>query len=46
MLLSFNNEEWVDVPTCILTKTMHNIWLQQLGNHNICLYIATSNNYI
>jgi hypothetical protein len=25
---------------------MHNIWLQQLGKHGTCLFIATFNDYV
>jgi len=45
-LQKFNNEEWVDMPTCNLTETTHNILLQQLGNHDICLYTMAFNNYV
>jgi hypothetical protein len=42
----FNDEQWADMPTCSLAETMHNIWLQQLGNCDTCLYITKSNDYI
>jgi len=34
------------MPTYNLTKIMHNIWLQQLGNRVTCLYTTTSDDYV
>jgi hypothetical protein len=45
LLQKFNDEEWVNMPTCNMAKTVHNIWLQQLGKCSTYLYIATPNNY-
>jgi hypothetical protein len=45
-LQKFNDVDWVDMPTCNLVETMHNIWLQQLGKHGTCLFIATSDDYV
>jgi hypothetical protein len=42
----FIDEEWVDMPTCNQTKTMHNIWLQQSRNHDTCFYTMTFDDYI
>jgi hypothetical protein len=32
--------------TCNLSKTMHNIQLQQLGKQGACLYVITSDDYV
>jgi hypothetical protein len=34
------------MPTCNLSKTIHNIWLQQSKKSVGCLFIATSNDYV
>jgi hypothetical protein len=36
----------VDIPTCNLFETIHNIWLQQFGNMGTCLFATTSNDYV
>jgi hypothetical protein len=45
-LQKFNNEEWANMPTCNVTKIVHNIWLYQLKKHGICLYTTMLNNYV
>jgi hypothetical protein len=45
-LQKFNDDEWVDMPTCNLAKIVHNIWLEQSGKHGTCLFITTFNNYV
>ncbi len=45
LLQKFNDEEWVDMPTCNLLK-MCIIYLQQLRKCGIYLYIMTSDDYI
>jgi hypothetical protein len=32
--------------TCNLSKTMHNIWLQQLGKSGACMYTMTFDDYV
>jgi hypothetical protein len=39
-------EEKVDMLTCNLSETIHNIWMQQSGNGGICLFNATFDNYV
>ncbi len=34
------------MPTCNLSKIVHNIWLQQFGKSDGCLYIATFDDYV
>jgi hypothetical protein len=34
------------MPTCNLSKTIHNIWLQQFGNMGTCLFATTSDDYV
>jgi hypothetical protein len=34
------------MPTCNLSKIMHNIWFQQLGKSGACMYTMTSNDYV
>jgi PHP family Zn ribbon phosphoesterase len=39
-------DERAEMPTCNLTGTMHNKWLQQFGNKMTCLYEATLDDLI
>ena len=39
-------DERVDMPSCNLAETVHNKWLQQLGNQMTCLYKATVDDLI
>jgi hypothetical protein len=34
------------MSACNLFKTIHNIWLQQLGKRVTCLFATTSNDYV
>jgi hypothetical protein len=34
------------MSTCNLSKTIHNIWLQQSRKRGACLYVATLDDYI
>ena len=38
-------EEEAAVPTCNLSETIHNKWLQALGNKMVDLYSATVDGY-
>jgi hypothetical protein len=39
-------EEMADMPSCNLSETAHNKWLQQFGNHGNDLFAATCNDKI
>jgi hypothetical protein len=39
-------EEMADIPSCNLSETVHNKWLQQSGNCGNDLFAATCNNKI
>jgi hypothetical protein len=39
-------KEMVDMPSCNLSETVHNKWLQQSGNRSKDLFTATYNNKI
>jgi hypothetical protein len=45
-LYKFSLDKEVDIPTCNLFETIHNIWLQQFGNMGTCLFATTSNDYV
>ncbi len=34
------------MPMCNLSKTMHNIWIQELGKKETCLYATTFYDYV
>jgi hypothetical protein len=34
------------MPTCNLSKIVHNVWLQQFNKRGACLYVATSDDYV
>ncbi len=34
------------MPTCNLSKTIHNIWFHEFGKRGACLYVTTSNDYV
>jgi len=39
-------DEEVDMLTCNLFETVHNIWLQQFGHRGTYLFTATFNDYV
>ncbi len=41
-MYKFSLEEEVDMSTCNLSKTIHNIWFQQSKNRGICLLVQHS----
>ncbi len=45
-LQKFSLEEEVNMLTCKLFETYHNIWLQQFGNMGTCFFVATSNDQV
>jgi len=40
------SNEIAEMPSCNLAETVHNKWLQQLGNRGNDLYVATVDNYV
>jgi hypothetical protein len=45
-LQKFNSEELVDMSTCNLFQTVHNIWLQKFGKNVKCLFVVTFDDYV
>ena len=41
-----NQDEFAEMPSCNLVKTMHNKWLQASGNKGSDLYVTTVDDYI
>lgn len=39
-------DELADMPSCNLSETIHNKWLQQSGNRGSDLYVATVDDYV
>jgi hypothetical protein len=45
-MYQISSKEEVNISTCNLSTTIHNIWLQQSRKRGACLYVATPNDYI
>ena len=43
---NLTDEEKDEMPSCNLSETVHNIWLQMSGNRGISLYTATVDDYV
>src|SRR6202048_502896 len=43
---NFTDSELAEIPSCNLSETVHNKWLQQSGNRGSDLYVATVDDYV
>ena len=43
---NFTDSELAEMPSCNLSETVHNKWLQQSGNRGSDLYVATVDDFV
>src|ERR1700738_427339 len=43
---NFTYSELAEMPSCNLSETVHNKWLQQFGNRGSDLYVATVDDFV
>jgi hypothetical protein len=46
ILQKISLKELVNMPTCNLSETMHNVWFQHSGKRGAYLYVVTSDDYV
>ena len=46
LLLNLMADELADIPTCNLTESVHNKWLQASGKQGSGLFMTTTNDWV